>query len=466
MTDSTLYNPSAGKLLGYVYRNPGAPDQVIDGIGIKMGPNEAYYALPGTKPDFVSEGIAYAITKKGTENEWAVPIAQPGQFESISTTPMPGAAKIPIYEPPINLSYGGKQLNDQDKYQLGAALAGASDATPPKTVRTAGALDSNYVSTDVRSSLGLPKSFDMLANVDPTSSDWGMKQATVWNPTSGGFGGDLADFLTGPAGKVAALAGAVIGGPSALSALKGAETAGAPMLSDAVIDKALNQALQGAITSGAISGGTAALTGGDPLQAALKGAIGGGLSGGISGLAAPLVQQLELPAAAGSALTGAITGAGKAALTGGNILQNALTGGVTSGIGSLASQIPGISSLPEGARNAIASGLASAAGAALTGGASPLISAIAGGLAGLASPSAPAAATPAQPAQAANSLDSLLSLLALSKSQQAPAPAPAPAVVPEIKPYEFSENLLEGIYQPRSVYGANDELLRLARGQK
>lgn len=504
-------NPNQGQLLGYVYRNQGIPDMVIDGIKLKQGPNESYYALPGTKPDYVSDGVSYVITRRGTDNEWAVPIAQPGTFESISVTPLPGATKIPIYEPPVNLSYGGKQLTDKEKFQLGASLAGAQDATPPKAVRASGALDSNYVSGELRSAMGLPKSFDMLANVNPTSSDWGLKQSTIWNPTSGGFFGDVTEALSGPMGKVAALAASIIGGPAAgklvldagaasaagagealagdvlanLAAQEASQQAmgaavanalggaGGSIFTDAVVNKALNQALQGALTSGAISGGTAALTGGDPLKAALQGAVSGGLSGGISGLAAPVVEQLGLPTSAGSALTGAITGAGRAALTGGDVLRGALTGGVTSGIGSLVQQIPGMESLPENARNAIASGLASAAGAALTGGASPLLSAIAGGMAGLATPTQQRPAAGAiqptqQPAQQAGGMQDLLSIMALSKAQQPQqAPQQAQAVGP-INPYEFSDNLLEGIYQsrPTSVYGANEELLRLARGQK
>lgn len=506
MASQDYANPSQGKLLGYVYRNPGTPDRVIDNVAIKQGPNETDYALPGTKADYVSDGVGYALVNRGSDNERALPIAPAGMFESVSTTPLPGANRIPIYEPPINLSYEGKSLSDQDKYQLGASLAGAQDAKPPKAVRVPGALDSNYLSNELRTSLGLPKSFDMLSNVDPTASDWGLSKSSVWNPKSGGFGGDLLDALSGPVGKVAGIAGMILGAPG-IDTLLGGSTSGAageavtgdilsnlaaqqasqqaiqsaitgalsgsaaPIFSEAVVNKALDQALQGALTSGAISGGTAALTGGDPLKAALKGAVTGGVSGGLSGVTAPLVQQLGLPVPVGSALTGAITGGGTAAITGGDVMRGALSGGITSGVGSLIQQIPGMESLPPNVRNAIASALAGAAGAAVTKGGNPLLSGILGGLSGLATQTPKTSGPQNQPVQQVSSqgnMTDLLSLIALSQPQQA-QPAPQPVqTVGQITPYEFSNDLLEGIYQSKvpSTYGANEELLRLTRGQR
>jgi hypothetical protein len=60
----------------------------------------------------------------------------------------------------------------------------------------------------------------------------------------------------------------------------------------------------------------------------------------------------------------------------------------------------------------------------------------------------------------------LLALLGIAQAQQK-KPEPFP-LVGEIKPYEFSSNLLEGVYQPYKMdwMNMNDQLLNLARGVK
>lgn len=452
-----------------------------------------------------------------------------GEFRkgSILTRPSSEAQAIPIYESPIDFKLNNRDLSQQEKYHVAAALAGAEDAevVDDENKTRSGIINSHFFPMEMRKSLGIPSSFDMIRNLDPTKPDWSAKSWSVFNPKSGGFFGDLAESLAslGPVATLAMMAvgvppvvaGALMGGSQAYAsdgnilkgALTGAAAAGAApalgslgsslssaglstaaeealreqalssalsgsasqsLLSGAAIDKALNQALSGAIKGGLTSGVVSAIAGGDPLKAALQGAVSGGVTQGVSSLASPAVATLGLPAPLEKALTGAITGAAKSAVTGKDIGAGALGGGISSGIASLVDQIPGISDLPASLKNALSSGLASAANAAITGDGKPsqagLIGSILGGVSGLAGQggagTAPSAATSGM------DLTSMLGLLGMAQQQQAQQAPQQPQVVGQITPYDFSTNLLEGIYQPSraGLMGANNELLRMARG--
>ena len=87
----------------------------------------------------------------------------------------------------------------------------------------------------------------------------------------------------------------------------------------------------GALTGAAIGAGTSALTGGNALTGALTGGVSGGL---IGGFASPLASALNVSPAVASGLIGAGVGGAGAALTGGNPLMGALTGGAGGFVGS------------------------------------------------------------------------------------------------------------------------------------
>lgn len=69
-----------------------------------------------------------------------------------------------------------------------------------------------------------------------------------------------------------------------------------------------------------------------------------------------------------------------------------------------------------------------------------------------------------QQAQQQAQMGNLLTILGLGQKES--KPQPPLALVGEIKPYEFSTDLLAGIYKPNTMnpYLANDQLLKLARG--
>jgi len=86
------------------------------------------------------------------------------------------------------------------------------------------------------------------------------------------------------------------------------------------------------VFAGAFMGGlNVALRGGTGGQF-LKGVFAGGLSSAAGGFAASLAPAGILPGLAYGAGTGALIGAGHAALTGGNIGQGAMWGGITGGV--------------------------------------------------------------------------------------------------------------------------------------
>lgn len=123
------------------------------------------------------------------------------------------------------------------------------------------------------------------------------------------------------------------------------------------------------------------------------------------------------------------------------------------------------------------SGTGAGAGTGVLGGGTGGAGVIAGGGAGVGTGAGTGAgggagtgtgAGPAKPpaAQGSGSMTDLLALLGIAQAQQK-KPEPFP-LVGEIKPYEFSSNLLEGVYQPYKMdwMNMNDQLLNLARGVK
>ena len=134
------------------------------------------------------------------------------------------------------------------------------------------------------------------------------------------------------------------------------------------------------IGSAALGAGASALTGGNPLVGAVTGGLGSGLGGALGG-----ALGLEGPMA--NILGSGLVGAGTAAATGRNPLSGALRGALGAGVGELAgAAVPQLGLSPEQA--GIGRGIESGArmfGAGLGAGLKPGQAAAAGALAGLAS---------------------------------------------------------------------------------
>lgn len=504
-------NPTAGKPVGYMYDNTSSPYWYMAAELVDAGDQGYTTRLQELPKELEKEGAwQREIRDDGEYGGW---VWAPNVSAYSVAKPLPGATKIPVYEPPFSFTYNEKPLSEEQKFQLAASIAGAKDAKPPKETREKGTLDSNYVSSMMRKDIGLPTSFDMLKGVDPTKPDWNFGQATLYNPKASGFFEDMANFaleaapyalmLSGGLGALGTLgaaagtgAGAAGAGAGAIGAAGAGELAtseilsnlatqqlqeqalnaavsnalGGSFLSEAALSKALDQALSGAVRGGLTSGAISALSGGDPLKAALQGAVSGGVTGGVSSLASPAVASLGLPVPIEKALTGAITGAARSAATGKDIGAGALGGGVSSGLSSLIEQIPGFTDMPAALQRAITSGAASAANSALTGGLKPgkagTIGALLGAIDGASAQSPIAGLKGQQVAQSTDSLGSLLGLLGMAQQNQSQPTIQPPQVVGAITPYEFSSNILEDIYKPSgsNLVGTNDQLLRMARG--
>lgn len=86
----------------------------------------------------------------------------------------------------------------------------------------------------------------------------------------------------------------------------------------------------GTIGAGALYGaGASALTGGNAGKGALIGGLTGGLGGSFGSFSGPLNGALTgVESSLGAPLTGALMGGGMSALTGGNVMQGALMGGL------------------------------------------------------------------------------------------------------------------------------------------
>ena len=198
------------------------------------------YVYDNTKSaDFYNRGF-YSQGDNGSET--FIPYYPSKTVQQI----LPDAAKIPVYAPPIPITYNGAPLSDQQLFQVGASIMDAADAKPPKNIREAGTLDSNYVSAADRQKYGLPSSFDMLRNIDPSQANWGMQNAQIYNPQAGGSG--LREVISDLAPVAALVAGAFSLG-SALSGFASAASVGATA-TEAAIDTA---GLAGGLSASGIS---------------------------------------------------------------------------------------------------------------------------------------------------------------------------------------------------------------------
>lgn len=121
--------------------------------------------------------------------------------------------------------------------------------------------------------------------------------------------------------------------------------------------------------AGAVTGGISALLND---QNVLKGALTGGALGGVGQIVSPAVASgLEAAGVTGPAadvIKGAAVGAGKAAITGGDVMQGALGGAAASGVGGALGASGTLSELDPALSKAITSAAAGAAAAAATGG--------------------------------------------------------------------------------------------------
>jgi len=340
-------NQNAGKLLGYIYDNTASKQY---GTDVQPVWNET------------GEGGFYSY--------------QPTAPAKTTYQAFSDSKPIPVYEPPIDFELNDRRLTDKEKFELAAGLAGAEDVSRYGKI-SAGTLDSNYVPLGLRSAVGLPMSFDMLRNIDPSRPDWNLQKAAVYNPTSKGFFGDILSDIAGmgpivpialmAAGVPPVYAGATMGGLGAAAGdgnilegiAKGAATAALGQgLSTALptggIASLVEQAtglsgLPTAMIENAAKGAaTAVLKGGDALEGALMGAA----SSGISGIASGLEGFADLDPALQKTLTSVATGAAKALVTGGNPLE----GAVQNGIAALVSAAPQIAAGLESAVSAPAQG--------------------------------------------------------------------------------------------------------------
>lgn len=273
-----------------------------------------------------------------------------------------GGKPIAIYEPPFVIDYDAKRpLTPIEKYIVVAQAAGAVDA-PVEWGMGKGVLSAAYMNPKLEAAFKAPGEIQTVSNIDPTKSDWAVQNATVtlpqkskkWyqevlsSPVFGlglmalGVPAGLSNILGGGIAGAAAT-GALLGGAQAAATggdfLKGALTGGAtggfgaaaaPIVGEIVGSAGLSGAAADIAKAAAISAGKAAITGGDPLQAALTAAVGTGVGGAVSQMDA----LKELDPAIAKAVTAAASGAAKAAATGGDPVQSALMGVVDVGLNS------------------------------------------------------------------------------------------------------------------------------------
>lgn len=146
------------------------------------------------------------------------------------------------------------------------------------------------------------------------------------------------------------------------SIVSGALTAGIAAPIGAAAGGGLGGSIAGGAAAGAAGGGVnAAFMGQDIGKGALAGGVTGGLGAGVANQLAPGVSNVTgLGPTASKGLTGAALGAGKAALTGGNVLGGAVSGGVSAAAGG-ALKDAGAGSFASGIGGKVAGGIAGAA---------------------------------------------------------------------------------------------------------
>lgn len=306
---------------------------------------------------------------------------------------------------------------------------------------------------------------------------------------SAGITGLAADVLT----KAAVSAGtAALRGSdplqAALSAAVGTGVGGVASGLDALKD--LDPSIAKAVTAAASGAARAAVTGGDPVRSALMGVADAGFNAALGALSPTTEKPVpeakpETPAPVefeyGEAPTFDIIDPEKIAATPTEkwIDQGFLVNEATPSIESLLAELGQQEEEQAGMQGAVlgydprlmealqAGDAEQAAMVAALGQPSSMAagkSSVAGApkVAG----TTPSAAPPTAPVAQSSGMD-FGSLLALLGAAQQPQKEPPPIqVVGEIKPYEFSSDLLAGVYgKPRAnMYGANEELLNMMRG--
>lgn len=328
---TNYYNPNAGKLLGYIYDNSNSRERWGDyHYEDREGGEGGYQEMVYNHPDKTAYKI-YGDSKA-----------------------------IPIYEPPLQFDFNGKKLTDQEKFNLGAALAGVEGVAPKVS---AGIIDSNYIPLEMRKAIGLPDSFNMLRNIDPSSPDWGLPKAQIFNPTSRGFFGDLAGDI-GPALSVFMMAYGVP--PVYAGAIAGANqgiATGGNILKGMAMGAAT-----GAMAQGIGSLGDFASAG---LSTATEAAIDAGMLGGASGAAGIAGLLQDFSTATGipqSVVQNATKGALSSAVRGGDPLEGAFAGVATGSVGGVLSEIPGFTDLDPQLQKMLTSAASGATNAAIRGG--------------------------------------------------------------------------------------------------
>lgn len=347
-----FFNPNAGKLLGYIYDNSNSRERWSDTKTITIEGGE------GSRQ----------------ETEYAQP-------DRTVTKHYSDSVAIPIYEPPLKFVWDGKPLTDEQKFNLTAKLAGAGDVESPGKVSGGpggGTIDSPYVPLEMRQAIGLPRSFDMLTNIDPSKPDWNLQKARLYNPTSKGV---LGDFFTDFAVPIQ-IALTLAGQPQLAGAIRGATQAmntDGSILKGAAKGYAQGSAAQ-ALTLGMDALGAAL----DPnifttAEAAIDAGTLGGQATGIAGLVNDLSSATGLSP---STLQNMAKGAATSAIKGGDPLEGALSALAVTGATSSISGIDGFSSLDPALQKTILS-MASGATKAVVTGADPAQSALQSGLGSL-----------------------------------------------------------------------------------
>ena len=144
-------------------------------------------------------------------------------------------------------------------------------------------------------------------------------------------GGTAAGAAAGTTATTAATTAAATGGTAATGGAFVGSSGFIPGFGNAIIDGALNTAAKNFVTSMVTSGGN--------VETAFKSGIGGLVTGGVGASLSPATDITGKVVNAG--ISGAAGGATTAALSGGDVLKGALSGGAGSAAGSYASNTVG-----------------------------------------------------------------------------------------------------------------------------
>lgn len=301
-----------------------------------------------------------------------------------------------------------------------------------------------------------------------------------------GLTGAAADAVS--AGALAAGKAALMGGDPLQAALMAAAGSGvSSAVSTLDLVKSLDPSVAKALTAAASGAAKAAVGGVDPVTAALESAFKSGAGSAWSSLTGPAggAGTPEVPIAEWDSVTPFETPT-ESWIDRGMLGQSIDwdTQDLLNALGQQEEDQAGMQSALIGYDPRIVAAMeagdidqaALQALLASSGAAGPRKTAI-GGAAGAAAPkaqttsgsSAPKSQTTSGAGKAqAGGIDSgsLLALLGLAQQQQAKEPPPV-QMVGEITPYDFTSDLLAGVYKPNTMnqYQANDQLLNMARGQ-